>query len=173
MSKSIMIKGLEFWYTKIGKPVAPFGTEQWEMVVAIDPSDTGTKKDLEDAGLTVKQKTLKDNDVEYDRLVATVKRTTKDRKGNDRDPVRVVDNLRQPVNPSVVDKIGNRSEGNIIVFSYDWEQMGRKGKSAMLTAVQVTKLEEYNGGSGEAVDFDIEEAEVFTKSSDSNDLDFG
>lgn len=171
MSKSVMIKGLEFWYAKLGKPVAPFGTEQWEMVVAIDPSETGIKKDLEDAGLTVKAKTLKNNDQEYDRLVASVKRTTHDKKRNPRDPVRVVDNLRQPMDAAAVDKIGNLSKGNIILFTYDWEQMGKKGRSAMLTAVQVTEMNVYEGSSD--VDFDVEEGATFDVNPNNNDLDFG
>ena len=172
MANNILIKGLEFWYAKLDKPASPFGTEQYEVLAAFDPSNTDIKKDLEDAGVTVKRKTLKDDNVEYDRMVATLKRTTHDKKGNPRDPVRVVDNLRQAMDIATVGKIGNRSEGNVILFSYDWEQQGRKGRSAMLTSVQVTRLNVYEGGN-DGVEFDIEEGATFDAPANNSDLDFG
>ena len=175
MANNVLIKGLEFWYAKLEekKPASPFGTEQWELLAAFDPSNTDIKKDLEDAGVTVKAKKLKENNVEYDRMVATLKRTTHDKKGNPRDPVRVVDNLRQAINPATIGKIGNRSEGNVILFSYDWEQQGRKGRSAMLTSVQVTRLNEYDGSGDDGVEFDIEEGATFDTPTNNSDLDFG
>ena len=173
MAKNVLIKGLEFWYAKLDKPASPFGTEQWELLAAFDPSETDIKRDLEDAGVSVKQKTLKDNDVEYDRMVATLKRSRYDRKQNERDPVRVVDNMRQPMASDLIGKIGNRSKGNVILFSYDWEQMGKKGTSAMLTSVQVTELNKYEGSSGGDVDFDIEDGGSPSGSTGGADLDFG
>ena len=115
MAQNVLIKGLEFWYAKLDKPASPFGTEQYELLAAFDPAETDIKRDLEAAGVTVKQKTLKDNDVEYDRMVATLKRSRFDRKGNERDKVRVVDNMRQPMSAELVGKIGNRSKGNVIL----------------------------------------------------------
>jgi len=163
MSKSVMIKGLDFFWAKLGKPVAPFGTLQWELQVRT--TDKGIKKDLEDAGVKVKTQEDDDGNVIY---VAGLKRKAVDRKGNDMDPPRVVDGSRQPING---DKIGNGSHGNVILFSYDYEVQGRNGTAAMLTAVQVTKLVKYEGNSG--IDFDIEDTVEDTSAASKDDLDFG
>ena len=50
--------------------------------------------------------------------------------------------------------IGNGSVGNVIVWQAPYEVQGRKGISNSLTAVQITTLEVYSGGSA-AVDFDV------------------
>lgn len=164
MSKSIMIKNLEFYWAKLGKPVSPFGTEQWEMQVRT--TDASTKAELEAAGISIKELTLDDGSVVF---TGSVKRKTEDRKGNRMDPPRVVDGSRQPVDG---DKIGNGSFGNIILFSYDYEIKGRSGTAAMLTAVQVTKLVKYEGGGG--IDFDFEDTvEDSSAAAEKQDLDFG
>ena len=51
--------------------------------------------------------------------------------------------------------------------------MGKKGTSAMLTSVQVTELNKYEGGSGSDVDFDIEDGGSPSGTSGGADLDFG
>ena len=59
-------------------------------------------------------------------------------------------------NRTITDRrsIGNGSIGNVIVWQAPYEVQGRKGISNSLTAVQITTLEVYSGGSA-AVDFDV------------------
>ena len=163
MSKSILISDLEFHYAKLGKPVSPFGTEQWEMQLRTTSKET--KAQLEEAGVSVKLKEDDDGNTYY---AASVKRKTTDRKGNRMDPPRVVDTKRQAVDG---DKIGNGSKGNIILFSYEYEVQGRSGTAAMLTAVQVTDLKIYEGGSG--IDFDFSDDGFDAASESGSALDFG
>ena len=72
--------------------------------------------------------------------------------GNPMDPVRVVDAQKAPI----MDRrsIGNGSVGNVIVWQSPYEYAGRSGVSSSLTAVQITKLEEYTPKT-DNVDFDI------------------
>lgn len=166
MSKSVLIKDLEFWYAKLDKPVSPFGTEQWELQVRTN--DKGTKKDLEDAGIKV---SLKEDENGNPYYAAGLKRKTTNKKGEPMDPPRVVDAHRQAF-PHVA-KIGNGTRGNVILFSYDYEVQGRSGTAAMLTAVQVVDFKPYEGG-GDGIDFDVEaDAPSGGGSSEGGEIDFG
>ena len=85
-------------------------------------------------------------------FVVALKRKAVKADGSPMDPVRVVDANKAPI----MDRrsIGNGSVGNVIVWQAPYEVQGRKGISNSLTAVQITTLEVYSGGSNN-VDFDI------------------
>ena len=86
------------------------------------------------------------------KFVVALKRKAVKADGSPMDPVRVVDANKAPI----MDRrsIGNGSIGNVIVWQAPYEVQGRKGISNSLTAVQVTTLEVYSGGSNN-VDFDV------------------
>jgi len=78
--------------------------------------------------------------------------------------IKCIDTYGNPVDPLV---IGNGSKANIQYMEVPYDVGGNKGVKAILTAIQVTKLEEYAGNNG--MEFDIqgqpevalEEDEVF------------
>ena len=72
------------------------------------------------------------------------------------DPVRVVDSAVTPIENRR--SIGNGSKGNVIVWQYPYEAMGRSGVASSLTAVQVTDLVEYVSTQSE--DFSAVESEA-------------
>jgi len=140
-STTAIIRDLEFYWANLQRPHAPFGTEQWDVQVRTDNKDT--VKELESLGVKMKKN---DEGVFF----ANIKRKTKKANGEPMDPVKVVDAARNELKNS----IGNGSKGHVKLFSYEWNVAGRSGRSAMLSAVQVTDLIEYNGKTG--VDFDDE-----------------
>lgn len=143
MAKTVIIRGVELFYANLVKAHAPFGEEIWD--VQVRTTDEAKKAELEEAGVKMK----KHDDGYYH---ANVKRRTMNRKGEKNQPVAVVDAMKKPWDPSVL--IGHGSQGNLKLFVYDWQQMGRSGTSAMLSAVQITDLVEYKGSND--VDFDVE-----------------
>ena len=147
MSTSI-IRGLELHYARLVKSHSPFGSEVWDVQVRTEDDDVKTQ--LEDAGVKMKAHT---DGYWY----AGIKRNVMNRKGEPNKAPVIVDANKQPIDPDIA--IGNGSIGNLKLFSYDWSVGGRSGKSAMLSAVQITNLIEYKGG--DDVDFDIEDAEGF------------
>ena len=148
MSKTVIVRNVEFHFAHVFKSHAPFGSEVWDVQLRTENQDTA--KELMDVGVPMKK-----HDDGY--FHANVKRKTMSSKGTPNSPVVVVDKNKQNIDPSV--KIGHGSKGHVKLFSYDWEMQGRKGTSAMLTAMQITDLIEYTGG--DSVDFDVEDAADF------------
>ena len=148
MSKTVIIRNVEFHYAHVFKPHSPFGTEVWDVQLRTDDADTA--KQLIDVGVNMKEH-------EDGYFHANVKRKTVTSQGKPQSPVVVVDRNKQPIADTVM--IGNGSKGHVKLFSYNWEQQGRKGTSAMLSAMQIVDLIEYEGS--ETVDFDVEDASDF------------
>ena len=138
--RNYKIEGVELNWAKLARPVSPFGTEQYELQIAT--TDKAKAEELKANHLNVKEKDGK--------FVVSLKRKAKKADGSDNGPVRVVNADLSPMTDS--GKIGNGSIGNVIVFQYEYEAMGRKGVASSLTAVQVTTLEVYEGSA--SVDFD-------------------
>lgn len=139
--RSIIIKDLDAKYCRISgtdAPVNPFGSKQWEMVIAT--SDPAKIKELNSYGLNVKQD-KNDPQVHF----VNLKRKGIKADGNPNAPVKVVDGKLQPVDAS---KIGNGSKVNVNLWQYEYEAPGRKGVATSLTAVQVTELKEYAASAG-------------------------
>ena len=132
--RNFKIEGVELNWVKLETAQQnPFNKNeyQWEMQIAT--KDKAKAEMLKANHLNVKEKDGK--------FVVSLKRKTKKSNGEDNGPVRVVDaNLVEIANKR---EIGNGSVGNVIVFQYPWENMGRKGIGNSLTAVQVTELEKY------------------------------
>ena len=139
--RNFKIVGVELNWAKLDKPVSPFGTEQFELQIATTDKDKA--QELKDNHFNVKEMDGK--------FVVSLKRKAKRADGSDNGPVRVVDGSLNPIENKR--SIGNGSMGNVIVFQYPYEAMGRKGIASSLTAVQITDLVEYTGSGG--VDFDI------------------
>lgn len=155
IKRNYRIDNVELNWAKLDKPVSPFGTLQWELQVAT--TDKAKADELASNHFNVKEK-----DGMY---TIALKRKAIKADGTENKPVTVVDGNLQPLDAS---KIGNGSVGNVIVYQYSYDMMGRKGIGSSLSGVQVTDLKEYNpSASGfEAVgggDFagDAEEAPVF------------
>ena len=153
MSEVIIVRDLKAYYPKLMKPVAPFGTEQFELQVRAE-KDSAAFKTLTDLG--VKGKPQDDGTIAFN-----LKRKAKNRKGDDNGAPEVVDAERKPFNASI---IGNGTGVNVKLFTYPYDVMGRKGTGVMLSAVQVTDLVEYKATSN--VDFDAEEPEEVTSGED-------
>lgn len=140
--RNILLSGVELNWARLDNPIEnPFGGTQWELQIAT--TDKKKVKEMKDAGLNVKEKDGKS--------VVSLKRKATKRDGSPMDPVRVVDANRNPIENRR--SIGNGSIGNVIVWQAPYDSFGRKGVSSSLTAVQVTKLEVYEGSS--SVDFDV------------------
>jgi hypothetical protein len=137
LNKTSVIRNVNFYYAKLDKPVSPFGTEIYDLQVRFpkervqEMSAYGKVREVEDGNFAI-----------------NITRKAKNAKGQ-KTPVRIVDTEKNPVK----DLIGNGSEGNIIVYQYDWNVSGRTGTKTILIAVQVTNLIKYVPQT--EVDFDI------------------
>ena len=140
---NVIIKNVELRWAKLSTPVAPFGTEQWELQIVGDKS---RMKEFEQFG---KVKPTDDG-----RISVNLKKKAKKADGTPAEPVRLVNAAKEPIENR--SSVGNGSMGNVMVFLRPYEMMGRSGTSVMLVAVQVTKLVEYKAT---GVDFDALEDE--------------
>jgi hypothetical protein len=137
LNKTSVIRNVNFYYAKLDKPVSPFGTEIYDLQVRFpkervqEMSAYGKVREVEDGNFAI-----------------NITRKAKNAKGQ-KTPVRIVDTEKNPIK----DLIGNGSEGNIIVYQYDWNVSGRTGTKTILIAVQVTNLIKYVPQT--EVDFDI------------------
>ncbi len=138
--RNYMMTDMTINYPRLNTPVNPFGTEIFEVQAAT--TDAAKAQELRDNHFNVKEK----DGV----FTVSLKRNAKKRDGSDNGKVRVVDGNKAPIENTM--NIGNGSVGNIIVWQYPYDQMGRKGVSGSLTAIQITDLVEYNGS--DSVDFD-------------------
>ena len=148
MSKTVIIRNVELNFVHLQREHSPFGQPIWDTQVVT--SDMDTVKQLMDAGVKMK----KQDDGTFK---ANVKRNVMNRKGEKNTPVTIVDSNKQPIPEGTT--VGNGTIANLKLFSYDWSVGGKSGTSAMLSAVQVMKLVEYNGG--DTTDFDVEDASGF------------
>jgi hypothetical protein len=136
-NKTSVIRNVNFYYAKLDKPVSPFGTEIYDLQVRFpkervqEMSAYGKVREVEDGNFAI-----------------NITRKAKNAKGQ-KTPVRIVDTEKNPIK----DLIGNGSEGNIIVYQYDWNVSGRTGTKTILIAIQVTNLIKYVPQT--EVDFDI------------------
>ena len=132
-SRNYKIEGVELNWARLDKPVSPFGTMQYELQIAT--TDAAKAEELKANHFNVKEKDGK--------FTVSLKRKAVKANGEDNGKVRVVDSNLVAIDD--VSKIGNGSVGNVIVFQYGYDAGGRKGVTAALTAVQITKLEIYSG----------------------------
>ena len=140
--RNFLITDVEINYPRLDTPINPFGTEIYEIQIAT--TDKAKADELKANHFNVKERDGK--------FTVSLKRNAKKRDGSDNGKVRVVDGNKMPMENTR--SIGNGSKGNVIVWQFPYEAMGRKGVSGSLTALQVTELVEYNGGAG-GVDFDV------------------
>ena len=152
LNKTSVIRNVNFYYAKLDKPVSPFGTEIYDLQVRFpkeriqEMSAFGKVREVEDGNFAI-----------------NITRKAKNAKGQ-KTPVRIVDTNKAPIK----DLIGNESEGNIIVYQYDWNVSGRSGTKTILIAIQVTNLIKYVPQT--EVDFDI--LEPTTNTEDTVSADF-
>lgn len=143
-NENILIKDVTLNWARLASPVRnQFGGENYELQIV------GSKDRAEEFAALGKVKELEDGTI-----AVNLKRKAKKADGSDMDPVRVVDGQRNPLENR--GSIGNGSKGNVIVWMYDYEFGGQKGRAASLTAVQVTDHVVYEGSTS-AVDFDVVE----------------
>ena len=140
-ARNFRMDDVELNWAKLSKPVSPFGSPQWELQVVV-PEDRASE--LSDNHLNVKPAKDAKGNLRPGFVSASLKRKAIKADGSENGKVRVVNAEAQPMEN--VDQIGNGSRGNVIVFQYEYSNSGRTGIASSLTAVQVTKLEVYNGG---------------------------
>jgi hypothetical protein len=148
--KSMVLKGVEFFWAKLGKPVAPFGTLRWELQIRFDDE---MKEALAAEGI----KNVKTTDVDGVYSINLARKAEK-ADGSANTPVKVVDGKLEEVDGTI---LGNGSTGNVKVWKRNYEVKDSKGRvtkrgiSLTLMAVQVTSLIVYEPSTG--ADFDSEE----------------
>ena len=141
--RNLLISDVTLNWARLDTPVSPFGTPQWELQIATTDKAKADQMRLDH--LNVKEK-----DGEF---TVSLKRKATRADGQAMDQVRLVDADKTPMTNR--SSIGNGSTGNVIVWQAPYNQAGRSGIASSLTAVQVTDLVVYTGGS--SVDFDIVE----------------
>jgi len=132
--RNYRIDDVELNWAKLNKPVNPFGTEQWEVQIAT--KDEKVAKGWKDNYLNVKEGTG-DNKGTWS---VQLKRKVKKADGSENGKVRVVGRDAKPIEAN---NLGNGSKGNVILYQYPYDAMGRKGIATSLTAVQVSNFIEY------------------------------
>tara|TARA_R100000963_G_scaffold24161_1_gene16623 strand:- start:2733 stop:3272 length:540 start_codon:yes stop_codon:yes gene_type:complete len=149
--RNYRVDNVELNWAKLGKPVQPFENDpktQWELQIATTDKTVADEwaknhlaiKGIDSAGKTEKNEAFNGTVVKY---VANLKRKATKSDGNPNAPVRVVDIAAQPIINGKLSKIGNGSVGNVIVYQFPYEYMGKSGISNSLTAIQVTTLKEF------------------------------
>ncbi len=149
--RNVILKGVDLYWAKLNpeKPVSPFGTDQWEITVQAAKSRS---KELSEFGK------VKDG-FEKGTVAINLKKKAEKKDGTPAAPVRVVDNMKQPLDPKT---IGNGSTGNVMLMLKDYEikapngKVTKSGTAVTLVAVQVTNLVKYEAKSTKFVDFDEE-----------------
>lgn len=146
--RTVIIKDVELFYTKLAQPANPFGTEQWEAQIRTNDKSAADswKKDFY---LNVKEN--KEEGYWFSNLTRGLYRKDKGKITDQKNsPPDVVDSQRQPMDPNT---IGYGSKGAVRIFQAPYKFNGREGVSTTLSAVQVTELVPYERTT--AVDFDI------------------
>ena len=132
--RNYRIDNVEINWCKLAKTVNPFGTEQYEIQIAT--KDKAVAEEWKANYLNVKQDK---NDAA--KFTVSLKRKAYKQDGTSNGKVNVFDAEAKPFED--VGSIGNGSTGNVVLYQYPYETMGRKGIASSLTAVQITKLETY------------------------------
>lgn len=150
---NVIIKDVKLFWSKLNKPVDPFGTLQYEIQIQVPKK---REKELAQYGKTKAQ--------EGGMVSLNLKKKAEKADGTPAAKVRVVDASKQPLDSKL---IGNGSTGNVMLMLKDYQIKGPSGKvtkegtSVMLTAVQVTDLIKYVPKKSENfVDFDEEESDT-------------
>ena len=143
--RNYLISNVTLNWARLDTPMtSPFGgPANWEL--QISTTDKAVADEMSANHLNVKEK----DGV----FTVSLRRKSVKADGSPMDPVRVVDANKAPVEGSERRRIGNGSVGNVIVWQAPYNSPRGSGVSNSLTAVQVTKLEEYAGSTG--VDFDV------------------
>ena len=139
--RNFLITDAELNYARLDTPTNPFGQPIYELQIAT--TDAAVAEEWKANHLSVKERDGK--------FTVSLKRNATRKDGEDNGKVRVVDAQKMPIEN--VRSLGNGSVGNVIVWQFPYENMGRKGVSTVLTAVQVTDFQEYAPSGG--VDFDV------------------
>ena len=149
--RNVILKGVSLYWAKLNpeKPVAPFGTDQWEITVQVPKK---REKEIADFGK------VKDG-FEKGTVAIGLKKKALKKDGSPAAAVRVVDGMKQPLDPKL---IGNGSTGNVMLMLKDYEikapngKVTKSGTTVTLVAVQVTDLVKYVPKNSNFVDFDEE-----------------
>jgi len=147
--RTVIIRDAEMHWAKLGKPVEPFGTLQWELQIRTRDKQAAEEWKKE---YYLPVKTEEDDEGTY--YKANLKRKAIKRDGERNTPPDVLDGNKQPIES---DSIGNGSVGNIMLFQYPYDVAGRKGVASILSKVQVIDLKRYVPDS--STDFEIVESE--------------
>jgi len=152
---NVIIKDVQLYWAKLGKPVEPFGTLQWELQIRFpkkrvkEMEQYGKVKETDEAGI----------------FSVNLKKKAEKKDGSPAMKVKLVDRKGGDVDPTI---LGNGSTGNVKVMLKDYQIKGpngrvtKEGTQVMLIAVQVTDLVKYepkNVGD----DFDYEEDDSDTE----------
>jgi hypothetical protein len=147
-AQNVIVKDLEFFWAKLGKPVDPFGTLQWEMQVRFPKK---REEEMEAYGK------VKPVDGEKGKLSVNLRKKALKADGSPAQQIEVVDTKGELIDPRT---IGNGSKGNVKLMLRDYEVKGPNGKvtkrgtQVMLTKVQVTELVKYEPKSTNDFDYD-------------------
>lgn len=145
-----VLKNVKAQWSKLGRPEKKYRSNdtQWSInALCSEKQSKGWVK----KGFATKERTTKEGDPFIFLALPTHKQD-----GSENKPVKVVDKFGMDVDPN---KIGNGSVLNIAFRTYDWEYAGDKGTKAVMTAVQVVELVEYEGGSSGIDEFEFAELE--------------
>lgn len=136
------IDDVEINYPKLTTPVDPWKTGQFQYEMQIATTDATKADEWRAHHLNVKTEINKDTKEPTGKFIVSIKRKAAKADGSDNGAPRVVDAAAQPIDAS---NLGNGSRGNVIVYQMAYNVAGREGISNSLTAVQITKFEEYTG----------------------------
>tara|TARA_R110000851_G_scaffold10932_3_gene38774 strand:- start:687 stop:1223 length:537 start_codon:yes stop_codon:yes gene_type:complete len=144
--RNYIIRDVQLNWARLDKPVIPFGTPQYEMQIA-------TTSKAVAAEWSANYLRVKEKDGVFS---VGLKRKAFKQDGKDNGKPKVVTADLQPLSEGIM--IGNGSIGNVRVYQFPYDVAGSKGTGSSLTAIQVTTLIEYAGGS--ANDFVAIESET-------------
>ena len=146
-SRQLILTDCELQYCKLVKAVLYKERWQWEM--SIKTTDADQAQNWADNHLNVRP----NNTMKPTEWVVSLNRKTHTKDGTAQEPVRVVDLQKRPLSDEAKRKIGNDSIGNVILWQGKFDNSFGTGVTTSLTAVQIKKLIEYNGGMAE-LDFE-------------------
>tara|TARA_R110002020_G_scaffold38286_2_gene115211 strand:- start:9984 stop:10547 length:564 start_codon:yes stop_codon:yes gene_type:complete len=136
--RSYRIDNVELNWPKLVQAVSPFNVAQWELQIAT--TDKAVADKWTENHLTVKKD--KNDDSKY---IVQLKRKVLRANGKENGKVKVVGRDAKPMDST---NLGNGSKGNVIVYQYPYDTMGRKGIGTSLEAVQILDFVEYQPTGG-------------------------
>jgi hypothetical protein len=134
---------VEINYAKLTKPVDPWNTGQFQYEMQAATTDATKADEWRANHLNVKSEVNKETKQPTGKFIVSLKRKATKANGEDNGAPQVVDAAAQPIDAST---LGNGSRGNVKVYQMAYSVAGREGIANSLTAIQVTKFEEYLGG---------------------------